>query len=185
MAGGLYFKIPKVYWLGANGTSWSGYYSDTATSYIIGGCGGDGWFPGLLRKTHQWNFSWGSVGNPNNAVTYVPAPRIYNDLGTPWHNTSAQTTIPQNSIHGGAGNGEDNWFRGGGLGGRGYGAGGGGGMYSTNSGWGTQSGGCSGQLASYMHVLTDTSSYAVTIGAAVTASAYQGAGAPGCVAVFW
>lgn len=181
ISGGPYFQIPVVYWLSANGTNWtSSSYNGGSTAYTVGGCGGDGWLPGLHRRIHHWNFSFGSLGVYGSNVIAVPAPRIYNDLGEPWH-TQYQNQIPQGSMQGGAGQGNV-WYQGGGLGGRGYGAGGGGGYPVTGSQW---YGGCSGQLVSLAHVLDDTTSYAVTIGDAVVSSSYLGAGAPGAVAVFW
>lgn len=182
------------------GQSLGGYGND---AYHAGGGGAGGWypgeqmvncpgFPGFLDGTSPGdlvmsNSNGGCGGFCRPAVTDAS---IVQTFGTGRGGGGATSPGSLGGVGGAGGTGlvtnnsqsSNNYASGGG--GAGYGAGGGGGGYRRYTYAG--SGGNSGIVTHKIVVLTSTSAIPVTVGAGGAGNTYSGgAGAPGCVAIFW
>lgn len=182
------------------GQSCGGTGIDSSDAGSYGGGGAGGWYPGLAR-TNQAGMSGLLSGITPGEIALLDSlagcgggclPKVdnnYTAAGTVGTSGGGGGTASAGRVggvggEGGSGSrfdashGYDNY--GGGGGGAGYGAGGGGSATGGN-------GGNSGQVVYGAHKLTSTAAIPVTVGTGGAGSTRRpaGAGAPGCVAIFW
>lgn len=183
----------------------------TISNYVVGGCGGHGWYPGKVNGGHAYPinpmillglilppYNYSSLSNSNYSVGaayqdfieygYRIFPLAFQARPEPEYQAQ---TIPRGGCGGCAG--EINAYHWGGAGGFGYGAGGGGNFCGISE---KAYGGNGGEIIELTYQLPSTSSIAVTVGnggageqqfasGTIQTQYCGGGGARGCVAVYW